>query len=275
MNAKEIEERVRELNGFNSFNPMQKKALKKKIYSKNIVVSAPTASGKTIIAMLCALNCIINKKKKVIYTCPLKAIASEHYKEFKKRYSKPFNVRVAISTGDFDSSSKYLARYDLIFCTNEKIDSLIRHQAEWLKSVGLLIVDEIHELDSSRGTTLEMVIAKMRFILPKLQVLALSATIPNAREIAEWLNAELVESDFRPVELKEGILFEKTIYFPERKEEQELLHNEEQLQALIEDTLEREKQALFFLNTRRNAEGFAKKAAKTVEKRLLPKTFQR
>lgn len=271
MDTGKIEEKVRELNDFDSFNPMQRKALKKGIYSKNIVLSAPTASGKTIIAMLCALNCIINKKKKVIYTCPLKAIASEHYREFKKRYSKQFNVRVAISTGDFDSSSKYLAKYDLIFCTNEKIDSLIRHQAEWLKSVGLLIADEIHELDSGRGATLEMVIAKMRFILPKLQVLALSATIPNAKEIAEWLSAELVESDFRPVELKEGILLEKTIYFPKRKEEQELSYDEEQLGAVIEDTLEKKKQALFFLNTRRNAEGFAKKTSKIVEKKLLPK----
>ncbi len=267
MKTTEIERRVKELNSFDSFNPMQGKALKKGIYSKSVVVGAPTASGKTVIAELCALNCIINERKKAIYTCPLKAIASEHFREFKRKYSKEFGLRVALSTGDLDSSSKYLSRYDLIFCTNEKVDSLIRHRAEWLKSVGLLVADEIHELDSDRGATLEMVISKMRFILPGLQVLALSATIPNAREIAEWLGAELVESDYRPVKLKEGILFEKTVYFDG---EEQQLKGEEELLAVIEDTLERKKQVLFFLNTRRNAEGFAKKAAKTVEKRLLP-----
>lgn len=269
MHPKKIEKKALKLNGFNSFNQMQKKALKKDIYSKNLVLSAPTASGKTLISELSALNCIINKKKKVAYTCPLKAIASEHYSEFKKRYSKPFNVRTAISTGDLDSSSKYLSKYDLIFCTNEKIDSLIRHQAEWLKNIGLLIVDEVHELDSERGATLEMVIAKLRSVLPKLQILALSATIPNAGEIAEWLSAELVKSNYRPVELREGILFEKTIHFKEK--ELSLKTRKEQLKALVEDTLNKKKQALFFLNTRRNAEGFAKKTSNLVGKRLFPK----
>ncbi|MFH1234470.1 MAG: LAGLIDADG family homing endonuclease, partial [Candidatus Diapherotrites archaeon] len=163
-----------------------------------------------------------------------------------------------------------LSKYDLIFCTNEKIDSLTRHGAEWLQNVGLLITDEIHELDSDRGATLEMVIAKMRHLLPELQVLALSATIPNAKELAEWLDANLVESDFRPVELKEGILLDKTIYF--QKDEKELDSREEEaLDALIEDTLAKGKQAMFFLNTRRNAENFAKKASQIVWKRLLPR----
>jgi len=270
MDTAKIEGRVKELNSFQSFNPMQKKALKKDIYTKNIVLSAPTASGKTIIAELAALNCIINRKKKVIYTCPLKAIASEHYREFKRRYAKEFDIRIAISTGDFDSSSRYLSKYDLILCTNEKLDSLIRHQAPWLQNTGLVISDEIHELDSGRGATLEMVLAKLRSILPKLQILALSATIPNAKEIADWLNASLVESDYRPVELKEGILLEKTLYFPP-EQGLELSPSGEGLEAVIEDTLAKKKQALFFMNTRRNAEGFAKKAAKTVWNKLLPK----
>ncbi len=213
-----IEREVLALNSFKSFNPLQKKALKKDIFSKNVVVSAPTASGKTIIAELCALNTIINKKKKVIYTCPLKALASEHFNEFKKKYSKPLNVRVALSTGDLDSSSKHLANYDLVFATNEKVDSLIRHRANWLSSVGLLVVDEVHELDSDRGATLEMVISKLLSIVPSIQLLALSATIPNAKEIAEWMKAELIESSFRPVELREGILLDSVLHFKKSEE---------------------------------------------------------
>ncbi len=258
---------VKQISGFDKFNPMQAKALAHGIYDKSVVISAPTASGKTLVSELAALNCILNKGKKVIYTCPLKAIASEHSREFKKKYGANFLVRIALSTGDMDSSSKYLSRYDLIYCTNEKLDSLIRHQAEWLRDIGLLIVDEVHELDSDRGATLEMVISKLRFIIPELQVLALSATIPNSKEIADWLNAGLVESDYRPVKLKEGILFDKTVHFGK---EELALKGEEELLSLIEDTLEQKKQALFFLNTRRNAEAMAKKAAKTTEKRLLP-----
>ncbi len=265
----DIEKKLLSLNEFRSFNPLQKAALGKKIFEKNIVISAPTASGKTVIAELCALNTIINKKKKVIYTCPLKALASEHYSEFKRRYSKPLHIRVALSTGDFDSSSKYLSNYDLIFATNEKVDSLIRHRAQWLSRVGLLVADEIHELDSDRGATLEMVISKLSSIVPSLQIAALSATIPNAAEIAEWLSAELIESDFRPVELREGILLNSTLYFDSLQNE--LRIGKEQVQALIEDTLEKKKQALFFLNTRRNAEGFAKKHSNTVGKRLSEK----
>jgi helicase len=93
---------------------------------------------------------IITPKKKVIFTCPLRALASEHFNEFKKKYSS-LKIRCTLSTGDFDSSSKYLSNYDLIFTTNEKTESLLRHRAEWLSHIGALIVDEIHEIDSERG----------------------------------------------------------------------------------------------------------------------------
>ncbi len=264
-----IKREVLALNSFKSFNPLQKKALKKDIFSKNVVVSAPTASGKTIIAELCALNTIINKKKKVIYTCPLKALASEHFNEFKKKYSKPLNVRVALSTGDLDSSSKHLANYDLVFATNEKVDSLIRHRANWLSSVGLLVVDEVHELDSDRGATLEMVISKLLSIVPSIQLLALSATIPNAKEIAEWMKAELIESSFRPVELREGVLLDSVLHF--KKSEEKLPKKSTPLEAVVIDTIGKKKQALFFANTRRNAEALAVKIAELSAKHLTEK----
>jgi len=267
MNSAKIEMQVKQISGFKKFNPMQAKALAHGIYNQSVVISAPTASGKTLISELAALNCIMNKQKKVVYTCPLKAIASEHSREFKNKYGANFIIRTALSTGDMDSSSTHLSRYDLIYCTNEKLDSLIRHQAEWLRDIGLLVIDEIHELDSDRGATLEMVISKLRFIVPDLQVLALSATIPNSKEIADWLKAGLVESDYRPVKLKEGILLDKTVHFGK---EEHTLKGDEELLSLIEDTLSLKKQALFFLNTRRNAEALGKKAAKTIEKRLLP-----
>src|SRR3989344_7784085 len=97
----DIQEKVLQFNKFDSFNPMQQACLKKNILEKSLVVSAPTASGKTVLAEIAALNSIIKKGRKVIYTCPLRALASEHYNDFKKKYSKELGVKVALSTGDF------------------------------------------------------------------------------------------------------------------------------------------------------------------------------
>ncbi len=105
-------------------------------------------------------------------------------------------MRVAISTGDLDSTSQWLENYDLIILTTEKCDSLMRHEAKWINDVGLIIVDEIHLLqDPSRGPTLEITLTRLRETVPHAQILGLSATISNADEIAKWLNAESVKSE--------------------------------------------------------------------------------
>ncbi len=256
----DVTQKVLSLNGFSSFNPMQEKALQKDLFNQSLVVSAPTAAGKTVLAELAALNSVLNRKQKVVYTCPLRALASEHYHDFKKKYAQSLDIRASISTGDFDSSSNYLANYDVIYSTYEKLDSLTRHHASWLQSIGLLIVDEIHELDSDRGPTLEMVITKLRHLNPKLQVLALSATIPNAKELAAWLEAELVQSDYRPCKLQEGVYFDQAIKFSDGILEP-VLSGREPVHALAEDTLAKAKQALVFANTRKRAEGLAKQLA--------------
>lgn len=261
-----IDKIVLQENGFSSFNEMQRKALEKEIFTKNTVVSAPTASGKTLILELCALHSILNDKRKVIYTCPLRALASEHFRDFKRKYSKKFGIRVALSIGDFDSSSSYLSNYDIILCTNEKLDSLLRHRADWLSQVGLLVVDEVHELDSDRGPTLEMAVTKMRFVSPDIKIVALSATIPNAKEIAKWLDAQLVESTFRPVELVEGVYFNGTFEYGKGKEKIPL--KKDALESIVNDTLGKQKQALVFAMTRKQSEATAKKTAIFTQKLL-------
>ncbi len=263
----DLEKQVQSLSGIPEFNPMQRSVLAKDWRNKSLVVSAPTASGKTLMAELASLNCIVNRGKKVVYTCPLRALAAEHWAEFRKRYSRDFGIRVALSTGDLDSSSSHLQNYDLIFTTLEKLDSLLRHRTPWLNSVGLLVIDEVHVLGSDRGPTLEIAVSKLRCLNPKMQLLALSATIPNAREIAEWLQAELVESSFRPIPLKEGIYFDGEIEFKEGKKEQ--LPGKSALSALVEDTLiAKKKQAMIFANTRKRAESIANQLSSFVERNL-------
>ena len=193
--------------------PAQKKAIESGLLDgKNLLVCTPTASGKTLIAELAALKSIIEGKGKAIYIVPLKALASEKLKDFKKRYDGI--AKIALSIGDIDSADSYLIDYDLIITTSEKLDSLIRHHAPWLSLISTIIIDEIHLLnDPSRGPTLEILITILRQLLKKSQIIALSATIGNPEELAEWLKAELVADDWRPVKLHKGVYLNGEVEF--------------------------------------------------------------
>ncbi|MBI2580514.1 DEAD/DEAH box helicase [Candidatus Woesearchaeota archaeon] len=179
---------------------------------KNLLVCTPTASGKTLIAELAAVSAILNEKGKAVYVVPLKALASEKHNDFKKRYSS--FIKVALSVGDFDASDSYLSDYDLIICTAEKLDSLIRHHAPWIRMLSVVVIDEIHLLnDPGRGPTLEILITMLRQLLPKAQLLGLSATIGNPEELARWLDAGLVTDSWRPVRLHQGVYRDGMITF--------------------------------------------------------------
>ena len=192
--------------------PAQDKAIEAGLLErKNLLICTPTASGKTLIAEIAMVKSILDGKGKAVYIVPLKALANEKFKEFKKKY--PF-LQVALSIGDMDSGDGYLSQYDIIVCTAEKLDSLIRHHANWLQDIATLIIDEIHLLnDPGRGPTLEILITMLKNLLPELHLIALSATIGNPRELAEWLDAKLVEDTWRPVELKKGIYYKNKIKF--------------------------------------------------------------
>jgi helicase len=113
-----------------------------------------------------------------------------------------------------DSDDRYLAEYDLIITTSEKLDSLIRHSAPWINKIGVLVVDEIHLLnDQSRGPTLEILLTILTTKNKNLQIIGLSATIGNPEQLSEWLGAELVEDSWRPVELRKGIFHDGEIKF--------------------------------------------------------------
>jgi len=253
----ETVKKVLELSKINSLNPMQNLALKKGLLDgKNLVVAAPTASGKTLLCELAALNLFKNKKSKMIYIAPLVALVSEKYESFKQKYSK-LGVRVAMSVGDYDSTSQWLADYDWILTSNEKCDSLMRHNVDWIRDVGLIVVDEIHMLqDPSRGPTLEVTLTRLRETVPHAQILALSATIQNVKELGEWLDAETVISDYRPVELHEGIYLDSKIQFFGR-DSYELNPILDPEPAILQNTINMKKQALYFVATRKYTESLA------------------
>jgi helicase len=257
------------LSGYKSLNPVQSLALEAGLLlNKNLVIAAPTASGKTLIAEIAAIA-TIRKGQKVIYIVPLRALASEKYEEFRQKYSK-IGIKVAISIGDYDSSDPWLANYDLIIVTSEKFDSLLRHGINWIDQIGLVVVDEIHLLNSpDRGPTLEILITKLRQVVQP-QILGLSATISNYKELAAWLGAQAVYSEWRPVKLYRGIAFGYKVELLPKKE----IKLDPELPttlALVLDTIRAGKQVLFFLSTRKSAEAMAENLAKTVQNILSEK----
>lgn len=196
-----------------SFRPSQYKAIESGIFeNKNILVCTPTASGKTLVGEFAIMNAIFHNNGKCVYVVPLKALASEKYNHFKKIHS----FKTAITSGDIDSDDSYLSNYDLIITTSEKFDSLIRHKVEWLSKVKVVVIDEIHLLnDSDRGPTLEIIITLLRLLNKNVQIVGLSATVGNPGILADWMDAELILDDWRPVKLKKGIILDNQIEFYE------------------------------------------------------------
>lgn len=268
--------------GINSFTPPQELSFQNGVLEgRNLVIASPTASGKTLIAEIACVNNIIRNRRKSIYIAPMRALVSEKYEEFRSSY--PY-IKSAISIGDLDSTDMWLHDYDMIFASTEKFDSLIRHGADWINDIGCVVFDEIHMLDDvSRGPTLEILITKIKE-RSNVQIIALSATIGNANELAEWINAGLVESDFRPVKLKKGIMFENEIYYEKSIDAKKKsgrtkkadLWEKESLAAdaripenmIVEDTLSRGKQIIIFYSSRRNAENGANRISMNVSARL-------
>lgn len=196
-----------------NLRPAQEKSVKKGLLQgKNLLVCTPTASGKTLIAEIAAFKSIIEGRGKAVYIVPLRALASEKYRDFRRRYGKI--AKIALSVGDTDSADPYLAEYDLVVTTSEKLDSLIRHNSPWISGIATVVVDEIHMLnDPERGPTLEILITILKKILKNAQIIGLSATIGNAEELAEWLQADLVVDDWRPVKLHKGIYLDGEVEF--------------------------------------------------------------
>jgi helicase len=242
--------------GITTLHPPQAEAIRKGVLeNKNVVMAVPTAAGKTLIAELCLLKSVLQNNGRVLYIAPLKALASEKFQDFKRKYEK-LGINVGIATGDLDSPGKYLDKYHVLIATAEKVDSLLRSKASWLiPNLSLIILDEIHFInDEHRGPTLEILITRIKQMKPGIQILALSATISNAQEIAGWLEAELAYSTWRPIPLKEGVYYNERIMFNNDSIRIVKEDPAEDLNKLTLDTLRGGGQVLVFVNSRRSAQ---------------------
>jgi len=280
--------------GITELNPPQQLAVEAGLFSGNsLLVASPTASGKTLIATLAVTNSLVgNENKKALYLVPLKALASEKYQDYRQFFADS-EVEVALSLGDKDSADRWLENKDLIILTVEKLDSLLRHNPAWIKDVDVVIEDEIHLLnDPSRGPTLEVTLTRLRKLID-FQLIGLSATINNADALANWLDCELIISDYRPVKLETGLYWDTQIEFyqskPEKSESSsmEFKTGKQQLEEerakadverrpitdkygrgtmnLLHDSLKEKKQAINFVRSRKSAEKEAERLGKVSE----------
>ena len=264
--------------GIISLYPPQAEAVKPLFDGRNLVLSLPTASGKSLVAYLAIFNNVLLKGGKALYIVPLRSLAFEKYEELKKFSSHLSGIKVGLSVGDYTAKDEYLRNYHILVVTAEKADSLFRNRSLYYSEITTFIADEVHLLDDpSRGATLEVILTKILLRNPSAQIIALSATIPNAEEIAEWLDAELIYSNWRPVELKKGVLSGRTIFFEDEtkkeienhlKKNRSGANREENIINLVLDTLKRGKQILIFQNTRKSAQDFSKKLGRYVAEHL-------
>ncbi len=259
----EISDRVAEAlmdKGFVNLHPPQAEAIPIALRGDNLVVAIPTASGKSLIGYIPALELMVSKGKKVLYIVPLKALASEKKDDFDR--FKELGIRTHMSTGDLDSDDRNLTDADVLVATSEKADSMIRHGSEWMKDVGLVIADEIHLIhDPGRGPTLEVILTKLMRRNRDLQIIALSATMSNAFDLAEWLHAKLVESDWRPIPLKEGVYYDGRIKFDDGTS-REVGSDGEDVWSIVKQAIQDGGQSLIFVNSRRSTEALAVKYSK-------------
>ena len=174
---------------------------------QSLVVTSPTSSGKTFVGEMAAMRSAFAGKR-VLYLTPLRALAEEKYETFRARYGT-YGVKVAVATRDrreFDQDIEQ-GDFHLAVLVYEKLAQLLVRHPHVLHSVALVVVDELQMLgDPERGSGLELTLTKLLSSEPRPQLLGLSAVLREAEQVAEWLDADLLLQDERPVELYRGVV---------------------------------------------------------------------
>ncbi|CAX43655.1 ATP-dependent DNA helicase, putative [Candida dubliniensis CD36] len=256
---------------FKQFNKMQSKAFSS-IYntSNNCVISSPTGSGKTVLFELAILREIgqeFEPNFKVLYLAPTKALCSERLNDWTKKFSL-LNITVGILTGDTTfKEAENVRKSNIIVSTPEKWDMITRKWKDYSRLFGLiklLLVDEIHILKESRGSTLEVVMTRMKRICIGLRILAISATVANAIDISKWIRlhdestlpAETMcfGEEFRPVKLSKIVYGYKST--SENDFQFDIFLNTKLLEVINRHS--NDKSVLIFCSTRNSCQATAK-----------------
>ncbi|MBI2434692.1 MAG: DEAD/DEAH box helicase, partial [Candidatus Hydrogenedentes bacterium] len=202
--------------------PLQELAVKRHglFEAGNLLIQAPTSSGKTFIGEMAAIQTAL-RRKKVVYLVPLKALAEEKFLDFREKYAD-YGLKVIISTRDhreFDADFEG-GEFSIAVVVYEKLAQLLVRRPERIAEIDLIIADELELLsDPERGDTAEILLT--RVLQAQRRLIGLSAVIGGAERLAEWMQAKLVSYDRRPVELRYGVLHEGTFRYRTHNEQGE------------------------------------------------------
>ncbi len=235
--------------------PVQERAVRAGVLSgHSLLVSAPTSSGKTFVGEMAGLHAALSGRK-VVYLVPTKALAEAKYRRFRARY-EALGLRVAIATRDRRHQHEQVARgeFDLLVAVPEKMRALLSERAAMAGMIGAVVADELQVLgDPERGPCLELLLGDLIAESPGLQVIGLSAVLGEAERLAEWLGAELVREERRPVELRRGVLDGADYHFRQHNDGVEGLERWEELAEGPVDAGERMAQVAAWLAERDGA----------------------
>ncbi|XP_068485342.1 DExH-box ATP-dependent RNA helicase DExH17 isoform X5 [Phaseolus vulgaris] len=277
---------------FRYFNSLQSECFPICFYSDvNMVISAPTGSGKTVLFELCILRLLsrfisaggifIHEKGslKTIYIAPSKALVQEKLRDWNKKFG-PWGINCLELTGDNESyTPRSILEADIILTTPEKFDAVSRYGIEsgglsFFSDIALLLIDEVHLLNDPRGASLEAIVSRIKIVagnpklksspLAQVRFLAVSATIPNIEDLAKWLEVpdqgiKRFGEEMRPVKLTTKVFG----YAPAKND----FLFEKRLQNYIFDVLmqySRGKSALVFCSTRKGAQEAAQRLSQIV-----------
>ncbi|MFC6725443.1 DEAD/DEAH box helicase, partial [Halobium palmae] len=259
--------------GFEEFNRMQREALPALLDSEaNVVASAPTASGKTALAELAICKCLSDGGT-ALFVAPMRALTNEKESEWERFESLGYSVYVV--TGERDLNPRRAERADILVMTPEKADSATRkHESPrygFIEAVDCVVLDEVHLLDSEkRGSVLEVTVSRLRRICGP-RIVALSATMPNVGDVADWLDAPpeatfAFGDEYRPVDLHADV---KTYTHGENSFADKYRRLYRTLD-IVEPHIREDGQALVFVSSRQDTVMAAKKARDEIAERDVP-----
>lgn len=183
---------------FRHFNPIQTQVFPVLYNSDdNVLVAAPTGSGKTICAEFAVLRMLQKGETggRCVYIAPVEALAKERLRDWESKFGKELGVKVVELTGETATDIKLLEKGQIIISTPERWDVLSRRwkQRKHVQQVSLFVVDELHLIGGEGGPVLEVIVSRMRYIGSQtenqIRIVALSTSLANAKDLGEWIGA--------------------------------------------------------------------------------------
>lgn len=258
---------------FGVFNVIQSKCIDDAFYeNNNLVISAPTGAGKTVLMELAIIRVLLNhgSDSKIIYMAPTKSLCAERVKDWEQKFG-PFGIKSKEFTGDTHYALiSAIRNTTIIITTPEKWDSMTRRwidNKQLMQLIRLFLIDEVHILNEKRGACLEACVSRMKTMDINLRYVAVSATVPNLQDIATWLSAKPISfsEEYRPIKL------DRFVYGYPQSESNMFLFDKKLNWKLLDliNNHSNGKPTLIFCATRKSAQESCDTISKLMEKRKI------